>query len=236
MATCSTPSSSMDVDRDELQSSDTGPKSSDVVAGVESDLQHASPPDPRWPYLGRWSANQKPASPTLPLSSVKESEADAPSATFAHPPATTDPPPAFVIKDPPPAYEIMDIPHASVTIDLPPASAPLTDGLIDVNEVVLPLVPTGLDEVSQKGDLDEETAKETVFVRSMGAWSKPLLFTPPPTPPEPATPKLGVSEVVKIQIASFWPSISEAINGHKHKKEQLTYPATEKNASSCSQS
>ncbi|KAL0644098.1 hypothetical protein Bca4012_042388 [Brassica carinata] len=176
MATCSTPSSSMDVDRDELQSSDTGPKSSDVVAGVESDLQHASPPDPRWPYLGRWSANQKPASPTLPLSSVKESEADAPSATFAHPPATTDPPPAFVIKDPPPAYEIMDIPHASVTIDLPPASAPLTDGLIDVNEVVLPLVPTGLDEVSQKGDLDEETAKETVFVRSMGAWSKPLLF------------------------------------------------------------
>ncbi|KAF3612194.1 hypothetical protein DY000_02045113 [Brassica cretica] len=59
----------------------------------------------------------------------------------------------------------------------------------------------------------------------MGAWSKPLRFTPPPTPPEPATPKLGFTEVVKSQIACFWPTINESIvKGHKHKKEKLAYP------------
>ncbi|KAJ4878991.1 Uncharacterized protein Rs2_36045 [Raphanus sativus] len=161
MAACPTSSSSMDTDRDESQST---PKSSDVVSGIESDLQHVSLPDPRWPYLGRWSANQKAVSPMLPFSSEEESHAAAPSATIALPPVTTDPPPSSVAVEPPPACEIADT-SASVTINLPSAllieSAPLTDELIDVNEEALPLVSTGHDEVSEKGDLDEEPTKET---------------------------------------------------------------------------
>lgn len=42
-----------------------------------------------------------------------------------------------------------------------------------------------------------------------------LCFTYPPTTPRPANPSLGVSEAVKIQIASYWPLIGVAIvNGH----------------------
>ncbi|CAN7085298.1 unnamed protein product [Brassica oleracea var. botrytis] len=90
------------------------------------------------------------------------------------------------------------------------------------------MVSTGDDDVSENGDLDEEPTKETVFVHSMGAWSKPLHFTPSPTPPVPATPKLGVSDAVKCQIASFLPSLNDSIIGHKHKKEQLSYPPMDK--------
>ncbi|KAF3495117.1 hypothetical protein DY000_02054606 [Brassica cretica] len=58
---------------------------------------------------------------------------------------------------------------------------------------------------------------------------KPLHFTPPPTPPEPATPRFVVSEAVKCQIASFWPTIGETIaNGPKTKKGQKLFPAQAK--------
>lgn len=64
--------------------------------------------------------------------------------------------------------------------------------------------------------------KDTTFVCSIGAWSKPLRFTPPHTPSEPATPRLGISEAVKIQIASFWPSLGETIKiGQKQQKGKL---------------
>ncbi|KAG2252181.1 hypothetical protein Bca52824_082317 [Brassica carinata] len=113
-------------------------------------------------------------------------------------------------------------PPTSVTIELPTESPPQTDEPINVDEEAPPMVSTGDDDVSENGDLDEEPTKETVFVHSMGAWSKPLHFTPSPTPPVPATPKLGVSDAVKCQIASFLPSLNDSIIGHKHKKEQLS--------------
>ncbi|KAG2293664.1 hypothetical protein Bca52824_040333 [Brassica carinata] len=95
--------------------------------------------------------------------------------------------------------EITD-PPTSVTIELPTESPPQTDEPINVDEEAPPMVPTGDDDVSENGDLDEEPAKETVFVHSMGAWSKPLHFTPPPTPLVPATPKLGVSDATKKNV------------------------------------
>ncbi|KAL0788977.1 LOW QUALITY PROTEIN: hypothetical protein Bca101_005223 [Brassica carinata] len=172
-------------------------------------------------------ANPKPVSPTLPILSVKESVTDVPSATIAPPPAITGPPLASTTNDHFHVSEITD-PPTSVTIELPTESPPQTDEPINVDEEAPPMVPTGDDDVSENGDLDEEPAKETVFVHSMGAWSKPLHFTPPPTPLVPATPKLGVSDAVKGQIASFWPSLNDSIIGHKHKKEQLSYPPMDK--------
>ncbi|KAL0865048.1 hypothetical protein Bca101_044166 [Brassica carinata] len=84
----------------------------------------------------------------------------------------------------------------------------------------------------QGSDLDDDELDEderNAFVPSLGAWSKPLHFTPPPTLPEPATPRLGVSEAVKCQIASFWSSISESIvNGPKTKKGQKSFPTQAK--------
>ena len=37
----------------------------------------------------------------------------------------------------------------------------------------------------------ERMEKEPVFIKPLGAWAKPLHFSTSPTPPEPATPKLG---------------------------------------------
>ncbi|KAF2555803.1 hypothetical protein F2Q68_00013280 [Brassica cretica] len=104
-------------------------------------------------------------------------------------------------------------------------NTPLTDERAVVHQETNQLVTSGLTEASEKGDQEDEPDTETIFVPTMGAWSKPLRFTPPPTPPEPATPKLGFTEVVKSQIACFWPTINESIvMGHKHTKEKLAYP------------
>ncbi|CAN7034410.1 unnamed protein product, partial [Brassica oleracea var. botrytis] len=48
------------------------PKSSGVAAEGEAALQQTPNPDPRWPYLGRWSAGPKPIIPAIPPSLVKE--------------------------------------------------------------------------------------------------------------------------------------------------------------------
>ncbi|CAN6986099.1 unnamed protein product, partial [Brassica oleracea var. botrytis] len=201
----------------------------------ESDLQRAFPLDPRWPYLGRWSASPNPVTPAIPLSMVKKSESAAPAATATTAAAgtvaapldnvTIIPSPATETTTPPSATETTASPPASATTDPPPPSGFLTNEPNVVSEGILPLVASVLDENSEKADTDAVSEKETDFVRSLGAWSKPFHFTPPHTPSEPATPRISVSEAVKSQIASFWPSIGEAIvNGHKLKKVQLSYP------------
>ncbi|KAL0734899.1 hypothetical protein Bca4012_011109 [Brassica carinata] len=200
-------------------------------------------PNPRWPYLGRWSATPISVTPAIPLSLVKESDSEAPSATTSSPPAsasaatpldtettetTTAAPPASAITtlspatkttSLPPATETTASPPESVTTAAPLASVFLTHELNVVAEGTLPPVASVLDENSEKDDIVAESEKRTAFVRSLGAWSKPLRVRPP------STQRLGVSEAVKSQNASFWPSISEAnVNGHKHKKGQLSYP------------
>lgn len=88
------------------------------------------------------------------------------------------------------------------------------DAVTDVDVVAIVADGAQPPEISELEEEDGEQLDEaegTNFVRSLGAWSKPLHFTPPPTPPEPATPRLGVSEAVMCQIDSFWPTIGEAI-------------------------
>ncbi|CAN7098416.1 unnamed protein product [Brassica rapa subsp. narinosa] len=48
------------------------PKSFGVAAEGEAALPQTPNPDPRWPYLGRWSASLKPIIPANPPSLVKE--------------------------------------------------------------------------------------------------------------------------------------------------------------------
>ncbi|KAG2271470.1 hypothetical protein Bca52824_066025 [Brassica carinata] len=60
---------------------------------------------------------------------------------------------------------------------------------------------------------DEEAVQRTGFVPTLGAWSKPLHFTPAPTPPEPATPRFGVLEarVPDKFVSKFKDELSVAV-------------------------
>ncbi|KAF8113139.1 hypothetical protein N665_0055s0004 [Sinapis alba] len=107
----------------------------------------------------------------------------------------------------------------SETVFSPPVPAPM-DPLLQVP--VTSLNPPTEEHTTAPLSVGEP-ASEPVFVPAMSAWSKPLRFTPPPSPLDPASTP-GFTEVVKGQISCFWPTISESIvKGHKHKKEQLAY-------------
>ncbi|CAN6816478.1 unnamed protein product [Brassica oleracea var. botrytis] len=70
----------------------------------------------------------------------------------------------------------------------PPASGPLAvkEDACDITVEEEAVDEHEIDEESP----DDDSDKGPTFVRSSGAWSKPLHFTPSPTPPEPATPSL----------------------------------------------
>ncbi|CAF1815800.1 unnamed protein product [Brassica oleracea var. botrytis] len=221
----------MGLDRNDPGNTEACPKTSGVVMGEQSDPQ---PPDPRWPYLGRWSKAVTP-----PIMSVQQKEIGVPTSFAAPPPEIIDTSTEQETGDTPPTSETVSSPRAPASTDPHPpvpvtsriqptdeyTSALLTDERAVVHQETNQLVTSGLTEASEKGDQEDEPDIETILVPTMGAWSKPLRFTPPPTPPEPATPKLGFTEVVKSHIACFWPTINESIvKGHKHTKEKLAYP------------
>ncbi|KAL0872362.1 hypothetical protein Bca101_022067 [Brassica carinata] len=66
------------------------PKSSGVASESEVTQQHAPVPDPRWPYLGRWSASSTPIVPANPPSMVKETENGASLTSVTGPPPAAD--------------------------------------------------------------------------------------------------------------------------------------------------
>ncbi|KAG2308394.1 hypothetical protein Bca52824_028142 [Brassica carinata] len=76
------------------------PKSSREAVEGEA-LRQTPTPDPRWPYLGRWSS-PAPIIPVTPLSLVKETESDAPPASATDPPPATETiaVPLFLLKPP----------------------------------------------------------------------------------------------------------------------------------------
>ncbi|KAL0721894.1 hypothetical protein Bca4012_036493 [Brassica carinata] len=136
----------------------------------------------------------------------------------------------------PPPTDLVEQFHDEIDEETPPpavvppaASGPLT---VVAASVVNTAEEAGDNEIDEgavdEHEIDEEegdddSVKGPTFVRSLGAWSKPLQITPPPTPPEPATPRFEVTEMLQSQIDSFWPSIGEAINGPK-KKGQVMFP------------
>ncbi|KAL0674623.1 hypothetical protein Bca4012_002604 [Brassica carinata] len=77
-------------------------------------------------------------------------------------------------------------------IVLPPASEPLSNSTASVVNTVEE--EEGDNETDEEAS-DDDSDKGPTFIRSLGAWSKPLLFTPPPTPPEPATPSTLVENL-----------------------------------------
>ncbi|CAN6933311.1 unnamed protein product [Brassica oleracea] len=75
-------------------------KTSGVVTGDATGLQQASSLDPRWPYLGRWSASRNPVSFVVSPSLVKSATTAAPprvteTIAFLHAPENNPAPPAF---------------------------------------------------------------------------------------------------------------------------------------------
>uniref|UniRef100_A0A0D3B157 DUF4283 domain-containing protein n=1 Tax=Brassica oleracea var. oleracea TaxID=109376 RepID=A0A0D3B157_BRAOL len=109
----------------------------------------------------------------------------------------------------------------SPAIVLPPVSGPLSNAAASVVNTIEE--EAGDNETDEEAS-DDDSDKGPTFIRSLGAWSKPLHFTPPPTPPEPATPRFGDTEMLQSQIDSFWPSISEAIVNGPKKKGHLMFP------------
>ncbi|CAN6841999.1 unnamed protein product [Brassica oleracea] len=219
------------------------PKSSREAVEGEA-LRQTPTPDPRWPYLGRWSS-PAPIIPVTPLSLVKETESDAP------PASATDPPPATetIVVPPLPTETTGTHPASAITIISPQTTAFPSPAILAATNTKSPPPPPGslihelnvvaevtkppddsANVISRMEDSEAESDKDgeadsdkgIAFVRSIGAWSKPLHFTPPHTPSEPATPRLTISEAVKSQIDSFWPSLGEtSTNGQKQKKGKL---------------
>ncbi|KAF3573408.1 hypothetical protein F2Q69_00061804 [Brassica cretica] len=98
------------------------------------------------------------------------------------------------------------------------------------NDEIFDVVPleapqTQLDIPHQTEDTMEE--EPSLFVPSMGAWSKPLVlkFPSPCTPPEPSTPCNYDPHLVQSQIEKFWPSLDESTN-FKKKKSSLKVPSS----------
>ncbi|KAF3545277.1 hypothetical protein DY000_02000930 [Brassica cretica] len=79
-------------------------------------------------------------------------------------------------------------------IVLPPASGSLSNSAASVVNTVEE--EEGDNETDEEAS-DDDSDKGPTFIRSLGAWSKPLHFTPPPTLPEPATPRFGVTEMLQ---------------------------------------
>ncbi|KAL0873449.1 hypothetical protein Bca101_023154 [Brassica carinata] len=199
-----------------------------VSGNVESDEKQTSTPDPRWPYLNRWSSNLG-----------KDDSTQAVSELVPHPPtvtveASSGASPTENAEEAGQLGLEKDEVSTDQTILAPPATSDKETG--ELPSTGSPSFCHELRIVDEKSpppdratdsatDLQEELDQEPVFVRSLGAWSKPLHFSTPPTPSEPATPKLGISEAVKIQIASFWPSIDEVtVAGHKNMKGKMMFP------------
>ncbi|CAN6860118.1 unnamed protein product [Brassica oleracea] len=91
--------------------------------------------------------------------------------------------------------------HASspfTNVDAVTTVTAITDVDVFATVVDVSQPPKGSDLDDYELDKDEENT----FLPSLGAWLKPLNFTPPPTPPEPATPRLGVSEAVNCRLVS----------------------------------
>ncbi|CAG7882743.1 unnamed protein product [Brassica rapa] len=217
---------------------------------VESDEKQVTTPDPRWPYLNRWSSNlgidvstqaaSELAPPHPPVATTGEGHSCAAPLEAGSGSELVSPHPPDV-----PTVEVGS--NASLTENAEEVTTEstilATPAISDKEKAELcsagsPSLPPELNDVVEKPPdraIDpaieqEKMEQEPVFIKSLGAWAKPLHFSTSPTPPEPAIPKLGISEDVKSQIASFWPSIGEATkSGHKHMKGKMIFP--EKNIS-----
>ncbi|KAG2249504.1 hypothetical protein Bca52824_089132 [Brassica carinata] len=169
------------------------PPSSGTVVDVESDEKQATTPDPRWPYLNRWSSNplheaSAPAALKLvpphpltgPMIVAPLGDSGAPPTSSAVPPYVTHDQESSMVAAAHDSSSISDIHNSSlVTAVHDSLATAVHDSLV-------------------------AAVHESLVVESLGAWSKPLHFTPPP-------PHLGVSEAVQYQIDSFSPTIAEAI-------------------------
>ncbi|KAF3609124.1 hypothetical protein DY000_02045842 [Brassica cretica] len=125
--------------------------------------------------------------------------------------------------------DLVDQIHDEIDEEAPPSAVVLLSASVPLTVVAASVVNivAGDNEISEEAADEHETDEEVgdddsdkgpTFFRSLGAWSKPLHFTPPPTPPEPATPRFEATEMLQSQMDSFWPSIGEVIvNGPKKK-------------------
>ncbi|KAJ4876995.1 CCHC-type domain-containing protein [Raphanus sativus] len=87
--------------------------------------------------------------------------------------------------------------------------------------------PSNVDEVpppvisDETNDSDSDSQDE-VFVPTLGAWAKPLLFRPPATPTSPSTPTENNRAKVGNQLAALWPTLNDSILNTKPKTKRPT--------------
>ncbi|XP_056863859.1 uncharacterized protein LOC108852909 [Raphanus sativus] len=75
----------------------------------------------------------------------------------------------------------------------------------------IPPIITG----SPKKSVDSAVA---TFVPSIGAWARPLAFTPPATPPMPATPSDFNPQHLNNLLDSFWPTLTDGTGPNQKKR------------------
>ncbi|CAN7109843.1 unnamed protein product [Brassica rapa subsp. narinosa] len=166
-------------------------------SGNDVDGEKASTPDPRWPYLNRWSSSLGKDVSTPAESIPDPSLLTAPTVESASNTLPTEVSTNLAILVAP---AISDAETAEVPSDGSPA---LSHELILAVENSPPPDGASNQSIEQDEMAQEEMVQEPVFVRSLGAWAKPLHFSTPPTPSEPATPKLGISEAIKAKLLHF---------------------------------
>lgn len=110
-------STPMEPCKEDMQSNEALSKTSDVVTCDGSELQNIPTPDPRWPYLGRWSSCPNCISPASKPSLENDSEAYL---------VTTTAPPADVTISTPPVSPTTELPVFSASATTHPATETTT--------------------------------------------------------------------------------------------------------------
>ncbi|XP_013584692.1 PREDICTED: uncharacterized protein LOC106293561 [Brassica oleracea var. oleracea] len=77
---------------------------------------------------------------------------------------------------------------------------------------------TGLPPITTTSPEISVDSPIAAFVPSIGAWAKPLAFTPPATPPAPATPSGLDPQYLNNLLDSFWPTLTEGLGPNQKEK------------------
>nr|VDD58345.1 unnamed protein product [Brassica oleracea] len=195
-------------------------------------------PDPRWPYLGKWSAIPPTGATSVPAkdeihsnppetedisSSVSKkrhlvicvsSDDDSSSASLAKITTLGD-------------LNTSSVVNAVAAVGGMDTSTDSTIKLKDgdhrsscTTESVSPHHLAGLSPIKVPSPEVSCDPPITTFVPSIGAWAKPLAFAPPATPPTPSTPSDFDPKYLNNLLNSFWPTLADGTGQSQKKKDQ----------------
>lgn len=182
--------------------------------------------DPRWPYLGKWSAAPLPGSASgavkkdqLSVQTEVEDKASSPASetrqslyscasdddsTSVLPGSTTEP---------------CEIP---IEMTFEGVNMEAEVGGFDTSMVIPHQLEDGDHQTAVPSLIISSEPPTATFVPSIGAWAKPLAFEPSTTPPTPSTPIGFNPQVLNNLLDSFWPTLGDGIEKTQKTKQHPT--------------